>query len=232
MQTGAILCYMRKFKTAEGEYYHIYLRGNNKQDIFYDVRDMARLLFLITCFQSPVGFGNIHRFVDSIVQSSALNISKKFMDEMVQKRYVELVNFAFMPNHFHLLVGEAGSGGISQYMQRILTAYSKYLNIKYEKSGHIFQGPFQIVHVAPNEQLLHLSAYIHRNPHELEEWRNREHLYPWSSYQDYIEKNRWGDLLKTDIIFNQFENRKEYQEFVKTSGTKEMDSIDDDLLLD
>lgn len=223
---------MRKFKTAEGEYYHIYLRGNNKQDIFYDVRDMARLLFLITCFQSSVGFDHIHRFVDSIVRSSALAISKKLMNEIVQKRYVELVSFAFMPNHFHLLVGETERGGISQYMQRILTAYSKYLNIRHEKSGHIFQGPFQIVHITTNEQLLYASAYIHRNPYELKEWRNREHLYPWSSYQDYIKKNRWGDLLKADIILEQFENRKEYQKFVKTSGAKETNFIDDNLLLD
>lgn len=223
---------MRKFKTAEGEYYHIYLRGNNKQDIFYDARDMARLLFLVTCFQSPIGFDHIYRFVDSIVQSSALAISKKLTKEIIQKRYVELVSFAFMPNHFHLLVGETERGGVSQYMQRILTAYSKYLNIRYEKSGHIFQGPFQIVHITTNEQLLYLSAYIHRNPHELKEWKNRERLYPWSSYQDYIKKNRWGGLLKTDIILDQFKKRKEYQEFVKTSGAKETNFIDDNLLLD
>lgn len=223
---------MRKFKTAEGEYYHIYLRGNNKQDIFYDIRDMARLLFLITCFQSPVELGHIHRLIGSTGQSSASAISKKLMDEIIQKRYVDLINFAFMPNHFHLLVREAKQGGISRYMQRILTAYSKYINIKYEKSGHVFQGPFQIVHVATNEQLLHLSAYIHRNPRELKEWKGREYLYPWSSYQDYIEKNRWRGLLKTDIILEQFKNRKEYKEFVKTSGTKEMNFIDDDLLPD
>jgi putative transposase len=221
---------MRKFKTAEGEYYHVYLRGNNKQDIFYDTRDMARLLFLITCFQSPVEFDHISRFVDSITRSSALDISKKLMGEIVQKRYVELVNFTFMPNHFHLLVGEVEGNGISKYMQRILTAFSKYINIKYEKSGHVFQGPFQIVHVVTNEQLLHLSAYIHRNPRELKEWKNKEHLYPWSSYQDYVGENRWENLLKRNVILDQFENGQEYHEFVKTSGVKEF--LDEELLLD
>jgi len=105
-------------------------------------------------------------------------------------------------------------------MQRILTAYTKYFNAKYGKSGHLFQGPFQIVHVEDNEQLLHLSAYIHRNPREIKEWKDKEHQYTWSSYQDCIAENRWKELLKHQIITDQFSGKKEYQDFVETSGTK------------
>ena len=86
---------------------------------------------------------------------------------MITSRYVELVSFAFIPNHFHLIVHEKKENGISQYMQRILNAYTKYFNAKYKKTGHLFQGPFKAVHTESNEQLLHLSAYIHRNPERL-----------------------------------------------------------------
>ena len=44
--------------------------------------------------------------------------------------------------------------------------------------------------------------------------------YEWSSYQDFIKENRWGDLLAQDIILEQFKNRYEYAKFVNTSLTK------------
>ncbi|MDP3935341.1 MAG: transposase [Candidatus Giovannonibacteria bacterium] len=138
----------------------------------------------------------------------------------MQEKYVELVNFAMMPNHFHLTVREFKEGGIAQYMQRVLCAYTKYFNAKYQKSGHLFQGPYKAVHIEDNEQLLHLSAYIHRNPRELSEWKNKEHIYPWSSYQDYVNENRWGKLLTQDILLGQFADKKEYENFLKSSPAK------------
>lgn len=211
---------MRKIKITPGEYYHVYNRGNNKQNIFFDNRDWVRFLFLILYFQSPVIFYNIGRHISYFVRHRVFNISKNITQKILKNRTVEVVNFSIMPNHFHLIVHEAKEGGISQYMQRVLNAYTKYFNAKYGKSGHLFQGPFQIVHIENNEQLLHLSAYIHRNPRELKQWKNKEHKYPWSSFQDYIEENRWGDLLQHQIITEQFSNPKEYKNFVKTSGAK------------
>ena len=66
--------YMRKESTAPGEYYHVLNRGNNKEDIFFDDKDRARFLFLITHLQSPVSFKNISREVKQFVQSRALHI--------------------------------------------------------------------------------------------------------------------------------------------------------------
>ena len=149
------------------------------------------------------------------------NIKNEIIQKILQTRSVELVSFALMPNHFHLLLREQSENGISRYMQRVLDAYTKYFNTKYNKSGHLFQGPFQAVYVATNEQLLHLSAYIHRNPTELSAWTAKEYLYPWSSFQDYCGKNRWPQLLRTDRILEQFSNSDEYKNFVDTSAIKE-----------
>ena len=217
---------MRKINIIPDEYYHIYNRGNNKQNIFMEEKDWLRFLFLILYFQSPVTFYNInvgHRV-------SHVSVSKKTLEKILSNRTVELISFANMPNHFHMIVKEISNNGISRYMQRILNSYTKYFNTKYKKSGHLFQGPFQIKHIENNEQLLHLSAYIHRNPREIKEWKNKEHLYPWSSYQDYINKNRWGDILKTQIILDQFSNNNEYKDFIETSGVKP--DLEEELLLD
>lgn len=212
---------MRKTKISIDEYYHVFNRGNNKQNIFFENRDWIRFLFLILYFQSPVTFYNLGRHVSNFVRHRVFNISDKELLEIAKNRAVEVAGFALMPNHFHLILRESKEGGISKYMQRILNAYTKYFNAKYDKSGHLFQGPFKVVHIEDNEQLLHLSSYIHRNPRELREWKNKEEKFPWSSYQDYMDKNRWGDLLAKQIISDQFPDSSDYKKFVHESGTKE-----------
>lgn len=221
---------MRKIKIAPGEYYHVYNRGNNKQKIFHDERDWIRFLFLILHLQSPVVFFNISRYVSTYVRHRVFNISKTSRTQIINNKVVELINFTQMPNHFHLTVLEKKEGGVSQYMQRIQDAYTKYFNTKYGLHGHLFQGPFQIVHIKNNEQLLHLSAYIHRNPREIKQWFKKEDRYPWSSYQDYVAENRWKDFLCPQIVLEQFSNKNEYKNFLDSSGTKI--NLDEKYLLD
>ena len=131
-----------------------------------------------------------------------------------------------MPNHFHLLVKQTKEGGISKYMQRVQNAYTKYFNTKNKTAGHLFQGPFRAVWVEDNDQLLYLSAYIHKNPVELTGPQGKEHGYQWSSLTDYLNKNRWPtSLLKPEIILEQFNNKQEYQDWIKQSYAKSLQDI-------
>lgn len=224
---------MRKAPITEGEYYHVFNRGNNKQTIFFDKKDKVRFLFLIIYFQAGIFFENIGRQVSYFIKSESFNINKDLEKKLLNKRNVELINFVLMPNHFHFILYEFKEGGISQYMQRVLCAYTKYFNTKYKKSGHLFQGPYKAVNIKNNNQLLYLSTYIHRNPREISEWKDKEYMYPWSSYQDYLKNNRWGELLKQDIIIKQFSSKKEFNIFTKSSSAKKLtENFDDDLLID
>jgi len=216
---------MRKIKISPGEYYHIYNRGINKQKIFLDMSDYARFLFCLLYFQSENTFNNFGHYVSFFKKSKKFNLSLKTMSKIISNRFVELTNFCLMPNHFHITVLEVDEKGISTYMQRVLNSYTKYFNTKYKRSGHLFQGPYQIVYIKDNEQLLYLSTYIHKNPQEIKEikkydWKN----YFWSSYQDYVKENRWGEVLRTDIILGQFKDENEYADFVKTSPAKIVDT--------
>jgi len=204
---------MYRENLAQGEYYHIYNRGVNKQNIFDSDRDRIRFLFNILQFQYSSTSYNIERQVDSYVKHRMFNIRRN------GERKVELVSFCLMPNHFHMLVFEKKAGGISKYMQRTLNSYTKFINTKYHKSGHLFEGPYKSVHVKDNRQLLHLSAYIHRNPVEISDWSKRIDKYPWSSLQDYLNINRWGEDLKAQIVLDQFPS-KDYEEFIETSPAK------------
>lgn len=213
--------------TGIGEYYHIYNRGAFKHGVFSDRTEHARFLFSILFFQSPALFKNASRIVRQFDTQAGFPVRDDDFNAVLEGRGVELVSFCIMGNHFHLLVRELAEGGISRYMQRIEVAYTKYFNTKYDASGHVFQGRYKAVHVADNEQLMHLSAYIHRNPRELKSWKGKEVEYPWSSYQDYVKENRWGGLLAQEIILDQFEGtaKSNYSDFVKSSPAKGLDDI-------
>lgn len=212
---------MRYENFAENEHYHIFGRGVNKEKIFIDERDRVRFIFLMTHFQSPTRIYNISWYIESFIKKGSFSTKEDRVKDILKKRSVELVAFALMPNHFHILVRNLEDGVLSVYMHRVLTAYSKYFNAKYNKKGHVFESPFKAVHTKNNTQLLHLSAYIHKNPKELRGWENNYDKYPYSSYQDYIGLNRWGNFLSTDIVLKQFKDQTKYKDFVFTSTAKE-----------
>lgn len=223
MCAHAMMNSMRNIQISVDEYYHVYNRGAHKRTIFHDTADFARFLFLILFFQSPLVFDQVSRPVRHFIKHSVFDIDDADISRIIDDRYVELISFCLMPNHFHLVLREVQEHGIARYMQRVLNGYTKYYNAKHGTSGHLFEGPYKAVHIESNEQLLYLSAYVHRNPRELPYWKNKEQKYEWSSYQDYIGENRWSKLLSTELILGQFKTKNEYEEFVRTSTAKMLD---------
>ena len=217
---------MRKEKPAAGVYYHLYNRGVRQEPIFLENADRIRFLFLMLYCQLPLPLtdNDYHAKLFQKHGSFYLHANREQVNAALPLRRVELVNFCLMPNHFHITVLAKQDDGISKYMQRALNAYTKYFNIKHKKTGHLFQGPYQLVRVKNNDQLLHLSAYIHRNPRELREWKNKEADYSFSSLSDYTSKNRWGELLKPGIVLEQFKSGDDYKKFVETSSAKTIEN--------
>jgi putative transposase len=207
---------------ALGEHYHVFNRGAHKTNLFRDEKDWIRFLFLLLYCQSPVRVTNSYRFMRSSALERGFSVPEKQEKDVIAKRLVELVSFCVMPNHFHLIVHEKEEGGIAQYLQRVSIGYTAYFNEKYKASGHVFQGRYKAVHVEDNDQLLYLSAYIHRNPRELSKWKGQEEKFPFSSFSDLAGENRWGELLIPGIITGQFDGTKQsnYRDFVNTSSAK------------
>lgn len=211
---------MRELPILSDNYYHVYNRGSLKQVLFYDEADYARFLFLLMYLQSPVVLTQTNRYIRNYLDKRTFEVKENDLNEIIKDRYVEVINFCIMPNHFHLTVKALADDGLSKYMHRVGNAYAKYFNKKYDKSGHVFQGNYKLKFIASDNQLAYLSAYIHRNPHELKKWKGDCYFYPWSSYQDY-RLNRWGSLLTSSEIVNSFGSYEEYQNYVEASGAKE-----------
>ncbi|MEA1929761.1 MAG: transposase [Patescibacteria group bacterium] len=200
------------------EYYHVYNRGVLKNQIFRDQQDWVRFLFSILHFQSDLTLTNLTRPVSYFVRHSMFNTSQETIKEIVQQRKVSLVAFSLMPNHFHLLLKNHVDEGIFRYMQRLLNSHTKYFNNKYQQSGHLFQGRYKSVHIEDNDQLLHLSAYIHK------------HTGGWNSRNDYLKSNRWPCLLTPSIVTDQFNDKDEYKSFLASSvAKKKAEEIEEEL---
>ncbi len=201
---------MRTHKFVKGEFYHIYVHGIADTKIFNNTRDYQRFLTLLF---SANGENSIPRLDRNIDLNLVWDILNKKMD--LGKALVDIVCFCLMPTHFHLLLKERGNGNISKYLHKTLVSHAKYMNLKYERRGHLFESNFHSKHIDDNDYLLKISCYIHKNPKDLKSWKNKEYFYPWSSYQDYISENRWGSLLNQEMIEGQFKNSQEYKNFVE-----------------
>ena len=187
-----------------------------KRQIFFDARDWSRFLFLILFLQSSAYTPhNITQAVSSYIKHQMFNTTEEKKNKIHQTRGVRLLAFTLQPNHFHLIIQELAEGGKAKYMQRVSNAYTKYFNIKYKQTGHLFQNSYRSVHIEDNDQLLYTSAYIHKHAPKIS--------YDWSSLQDYVKQNRWGELLDTSLILEQFENPKEYHQWLKNSSAKEIE---------
>lgn len=215
---------------ASGEYYHVYCRGNNKQSIFINQEDRKRLLLNILLFQSTTSLPHFSRLTETFSGEGLEEIDEELLTQIEETRIIELLAFSFMPNHLHLILKQREEDGISSCMARILNSYTKYFNIRHERTGHVFQGRFGRVHIESNDQLLYLSTYIHRQCREVPRWKGREAEYPWSSYQDYIKERRWGKLLETSLILNQFKSPQEYVRFTSESMAKTRHSLPSSIL--
>ena len=93
-----------------------------------------------------------------------------------------------MPNHFHLLIKQNIDRDYD-ILSNLQNGYTKYFNTKYSRDGHLFQGPFKAVKIDSEEQLLHVSRYIHLNPYSSGMLNNITDLdnYEWASFLNIFQ---------------------------------------------
>jgi len=111
-----------------------------------------------------------------------------------------------MENHYHLVL-ETPKGNLSRGMGYLNGIYALWLNKKYKRVGHLFQGRYRSIIVEKEAYLIALCKYIVLNPvrEDLvefpESWR-------WSSYRAMIGESEKPAALAIDWILSQFGDNK------------------------
>lgn len=173
--------------TAEA-FYHIYARGVAKQTIFLESSDFIYFQKLFARYLSK-----------STIESKMGYIYPKFYNQM------DLLAYCLMNNHFHILVYQKEAGNIKKLMQSIMTSYSRYFNLKYKRTGPLFESRYKASRIDVRSYLEHISRYIHLNPRY---WKS----YPYSSLKYYLTDQ--VDWVNTEKILDLFKDKGEYYKFL------------------
>mgnify|MGYP001562929218 CR=1 FL=1 len=216
----------RETPLITGEIYHIVNRGIASQSIFLNQRDYQRALETILYYQNKKSLLRYSYFI-RLQQSIRLEILKKLNDQK-DHLLVEIFAYCLMPNHFHLLLKQLIDNGISNYLSKFSNSYTRYFNVKNNRIGPLLQGKFKSVHVDNDEQLLHLSRYIHLNPYSSDIVKSLKGLkeYPYSSLPEYLELDQ-KNYCRRDLILSYFKTADSYEDFIfsQADSQRELDII-------
>lgn len=214
-------------------YYHLYNRGVEKRILFEDDQDIGVFLSYFKEYLLPKDevalrqrLGNSStspQEKDKILKILRLN---NFSDK------ISLLCYTLMPNHFHFLVKQYQENAIDVFMNSLGTRYSMYFNRKYKRVGPLYQGVYKAVLIETDEQLLHLSRYIHLNPLSSQGVALQELSQQPSSYAEYlgIRKTTWVHPEEILTYFSSTISSLSYQAFVE--GKEELPPIINSLLLE
>ena len=162
-----------------GQYYHIYNRGNNREDIFIEERNYRYFLKLYA------------KYVESIASTYAYCLLRNHFHFLIRIKTTEEQG---VTEDARRTLGGSESPRVpkvfkprnpSQQFSNLFNAYAKAINKTHGRTGSLFQNPFGRVPVTSDAYFAQLITYIHQNPQKhgfVDDFR----IWPYSSYHTLI----------------------------------------------
>jgi len=169
-------------------------------------------------------------FLDDEDKKVFLSLLKRYLSPKLEKdlarRYyrsffgeIELLTYALMPNHFHLLIYQVNERSIVGFMKSVMISYGIYFNKKFQRQGPVFQSRYLAKRIETTEQLTHVSRYIHLNPSN---WHGTT-----DSSIDFYSGKRHAKWIEPRKILQLFPSYDAYLEFLKTYDPKHDEELAD-----
>lgn len=187
-----------------GNYYHIYNKGNNGENIFFDNDNYYHFLKLYA------------KYINPIADTYAWCLLKNHFHIAVRIKTNEEISENELS---YTTVEKPKVIDASKQFSHFLNAYTQAINKKHKRTGKIFQSKFKRKLIDSEEYLKNLIYYIHNNPvhHGFCKSMN---LYPWSSYETIISTK--NTQLKRNEVIDMFGNISNFIEFHNSNlSTKE-----------
>lgn len=124
-----------------------------------------------------------------------INKQQTFEDDEDCQKYLQILKeckavsefklfaYCLMGNHIHLLI-QLGKEPIDLIFKRIGSRYVYWYNLKYRRTGHLFQDRYKSEPVEADSYFLTVVRYIHQNPVKAGMCANISE-YAFSSYHEY-----------------------------------------------
>ncbi len=209
-----------------GEIYHVFNRGIDKKPAFTNKREYRRAMRVIDFYRYASLPCKLSRYLTlpDEMKTRMLNHIRKELQTIV-----EIHTYCLMPNHFHFLLRQQSERGIATFISQFQNSYTRYFNTKHEREGPLFLDQFKAVRIESDEQLLHVSRYIHLNPYTSYVISHLDDLpqYPWSSFCEYLGLQNGEEICEKKLILSFFKSREVYKKFVFDQGDyqRELDKI-------
>lgn len=174
--------------------YHIYNRGNNRENIFIEDRNYPYFLQLYA--------KHLEHVVDSYAYCLLRNHFHLGVRVKTKKQIQAALTAAQKP-----IPTEIGDNFASLKFANFFTTYAKGINKAYQRSGSLFEHPFGRVQITSGRQFWQTVTYIHQNPQRhgfIADFRN----WKWSSYAALVSDK--PTRLKRDAVLKWFGGRQEF----------------------
>lgn len=191
------------FKSSQ--FYHVFNKSIANYGIFKDDNNKIRFLITLGYYNSPEPKPSLSVF---------LRTNRDYSPNLLlpnNNTIIKFLCYCTMPDHYHLLVKINTDGLFSKYINDVENSYTRYFNTRFQRKGPLWQSVFKAVRIRTNEQLLHVSRYIHINPttnylvEKPEDWF-------YSSYREYINNKR---VLREFINEISISSPQSYKKFVE-----------------
>jgi len=199
-------------------YYHIYNRGNNRENLFLEKRNYPYFLSLYTKHIEPIADTYAYCLMRNHFHFS---LRIKTEEEYQTSRVLETHEVSEAKKKFNP----------SQSFSNLFNAYTKAINKGYGRTGSLFEERFGRIPVTSDSYFTTLIFYIHYNPQKhgfVDDFRDWE----WSSYHAMIGTGQ--TKLKRNEVLNMFDGLKGFEEFHqgKVDEKKLAKLIDDEFELE
>lgn len=200
---------MRKIKKFyQGEIYHVFNKSIADYKIFGSFDKGEAFIKRLYYYNSSLIKESFSKYIEK-------NKDYKLNNLLIpqENSYVKFLAYCLMPDHYHLLVKVLKDDIFSKFIGDVENSFSRYLNLKQKRKGPLWQSRFKAVRIKSNEQLLHVSRYIHLNP-TTSSLVKRPEDWHFSSYKEYINNPKiLRDILKEISIID----GKSYKKFVENN---------------
>ena len=197
---------------VNNQIYHVFNRGINHQPTFLDKIEYKRAKLVIDFYRFSNLPTKLSRFL-TLSNDDRIKIMDNLRKE--NNKLVDILAYCLMPNHFHFLLRQLTDKGISKYLGNLQNSYTRYFNTRNERDGSLFLDQFKAKLITTDEQLIHVSRYIHLNPYTSYVVGNFNNLlqYQWSSLSEYLESK--PKICELETIMSYFKTPKAYQKFLE-----------------
>ena len=185
-----------------GEVYHVMNKSIEGFKIFNrsaDYERMTHLMWYFTLIHPPAKFSYFLEHDPLIKTEGVLARIADYVQEGRQQ--VQIIAYCIMPTHFHIIVKQLRDNGISEFLRKSLNGYARYFNVSHRREGTLWMSRFKSVRVENDEQLLHLTRYVHLNPYSA---GLIQHIQDWnySSFREYVEPENMQHYIcdYTDLV--------------------------------